>query len=148
MLNVGDTAPDFTAPIHDGTSLTLSALRGRKVLLWFYPKADTPGCTIEGRGFRDQKADFDALGVVVLGASLDSVAENAAFAAKFDFPFALLCDTERRVATAYGACEDPRATHANRISYLIDEQGVVAKVYEHVDPKIHPSKVLLDLIGG
>jgi len=147
MLEVGDTAPDFTSPLHDGTSLTLSELRGRKVLLWFYPKADTPGCTIEGRGFRDQKKDFDALGVVVLGASLDTVEENAAFASKYEFPFPLLCDTTREVAVAYGAC-DAAASHANRISYLIDENGTIATVYEHVDPKIHPSKVLLDLIGG
>ena len=147
LLAVGDTAPDFTASTHDGSSLTLSSLRGRKVLLWFYPKADTPGCTIEGRGFRDQKADFDALGVTVIGASLDSVEENAAFAQKYDFPFPLLCDTDRAVAVKYGACE-AGATNANRISYLIDAQGKIARVYEHVVPRDHPAKVLLDLING
>jgi thioredoxin-dependent peroxiredoxin len=148
MLKVGDAAPDFTVRTHEDTPFTLSRLRGGKVLLWFYPKADTPGCTIEGRGFRDQQADFRALGVTVVGTSVDSVEENAAFARRYDFPFLLLCDTDRAVALAYGACEDPRAPNARRISYLIGEDGTVARVYEDVNPKDHPAKVLLDLIGG
>jgi peroxiredoxin Q/BCP len=146
LLTIGDRAPAFSARTHEGELLTLESLRGRKVLLWFYPKADTPGCTIEGRGFRDQKADFDALGVTVLGASLDDVDENAAFARKHGFPFPLLCDTDRALALAYGAVADAGATHAARVSYLIDEAGRIARVYEQVNPKDHPAKVLLDLI--
>ena len=144
MLNVGDTAPDFTVMAHDGKPVTLSALRGSKVLLWFYPKADTPGCTIEGRGFRDNHSDFENKGIVVLGASFDSVEANAAFAKKFDYPFKLLCDTDRKLGLAYGACADTKAGYANRISYLIDEQGKIAKVYSKVNPGEHPKQVLAD----
>ncbi len=146
MLKVGDPAPDFTAQTHEGKPLSLSSLRGQKVLLWFYPKADTPGCCLEGRGFRDQIAEFSACNTAVVGVSFDSVEENAAFARKFDFPFPLVCDTDRRIALAYGACDDPAAPAANRISYLIDEQGRVERVYPHVNPRDHASQVLVDLI--
>jgi len=97
MLAVGDTAPDFTVNTHEGKPLTLSSLRGHKVLLWFYPKADTPGCTIEGRGFCDQHSAFEKAGIVVLGVSFDGVDANAAFAKKFGFQYPLLCDTERKI---------------------------------------------------
>jgi len=84
----------------------------------------------------------------VLGVSFDSVEENAEFARKFDFPFPLLCDTERRVGMVYGACDDPKAGYAKRISYLIDEQGTIARVYPQVNPKDHPAQVLADVIDG
>lgn len=83
--------------------------------------------------------------MVVLGASFDSVADNAAFARKFDFPFALLCDTERAVGMAYGACDNPKAAYAARVSYLIDEAGKIARVYPKVNPREHPALVLADL---
>lgn len=145
MLKVGDPAPEFTVMTHEGTPLTLSSLRGRKVLLWFYPKADTPGCTIEGRGFCSQHADFAALNIQVLGVSFDTVEENAAFAQKFGFPYPLLCDTDRKVGMAYGACDDAKAKYASRISYLIDESGRVLKAYSQVVPREHPTEVLADV---
>lgn len=147
MLKVGDSAPEFTLQTHEGKPLTLSSLRGKKVLLWFYPKADTPGCTTEGRGFRDQYPDFVANNIVVLGVSFDNVEDNAAFVKKFDFPFPLLCDTERTAGMAYGACDNPKARSANRISYLIDEQGKIARVYPQVNPRQHPAQVLADVLG-
>ncbi|MBI3249978.1 MAG: redoxin domain-containing protein [Deltaproteobacteria bacterium] len=83
----------------------------------------------------------------ILGVSFDSVAENAAFAKKFDFPFPLLCDTARTLGLAYGACDDAQAGYARRISYLIDENGVIVKAYESVSPRTHPAEVLTDLAG-
>jgi peroxiredoxin Q/BCP len=144
-LQLGNSAPDFTLHTHQGDLLALKSLRGRKVLLWFYPEADTPGWTVEGRGFRDQKADFDRLNVTVLGASFNSIEENAAFAKKYDFNFPLLCDTERTLGLAYGACDNAKARHAKRISILIDEAGNVARVYDSVNPRDHPAQVLADL---
>jgi thioredoxin-dependent peroxiredoxin len=117
------------------------------VLLWFYPEADTPGCTAEGRGFRDHQDYFDENGIVVLGVSFDSIEDNAAFAKKNGFTFALLCDTTHRVALAYGACEDPKARYADRISFLIDETGKISRVYDRVDPRDHPARVLADVLG-
>lgn len=145
MLQPGTSAPDFTVQTHEGTSLTLSQLQGKKVLLWFYPKADTPGCTAEGCGLRDQNQDFRSHNVEILGVSFDTVEENAAFAKKFNFPFLLLCDTDRAIGLAYGACDDAKAGYARRISYLIDENGKIQKAYDSVSPRSHPAEVLADL---
>ncbi len=147
MLKPGDDAPDFTAMTHQGEPLRLSSLRGRKVLLWFYPQAATPGCTAEGCSIRDQYSYFEEHGVVVLGVSFDSVEDNAAFARKFSFPFLLLCDTERKVGMAYGACASAKAAHAERISYVIDERGKILRAYPQVDPRIHAAEVLADLLS-
>jgi thioredoxin-dependent peroxiredoxin len=148
MLKVGDTAPDFTAPSHEGTAVSLSGWRGKKVLLWFYPEADTPGCSLEGRGFRDHQDYFDDNGIQVVGISFDAVDRNAAFALKFDFKFPLLSDLERKIAMAYGACSDARAQSAERISFLIDEHGKIARVYDRVDPRDHPAKVLAEILDA
>jgi len=142
LLPLGSEAPDFSVPAHDGRTVVLSELRGRKVVLWFYPRADTPGCTAEGCGLRDRFAEFDRLGVVILGASFDDAAANAAFAAKFSFPFPLLCDTDRRLGLAYGAADRPDAGHARRISYVIDERGTIAHAIPDVDPASHSEQLL------
>jgi len=147
MLKIGETAPDFTLPTHEGRRISLAKLRGRKVILWFYPEADTPGCTSEGCGFRDQISDFEQNNIQVLGISFNDVERNAAFAEKFKFPFPLLCDTDRSVGIAYGACADSRARHASRVSILIDEDGNVARVYDNVNPRDHPAQVLADVLG-
>jgi thioredoxin-dependent peroxiredoxin len=146
MLKAGDSAPDFTAMTHEGKPLTLSSLRGHKVLLWFYPQAGTPGCTTEGCSLRDQYNYYLENDVAVLGISFDTVEDNAAFAKKFNFPFTLLCDPERKVGMAYGACDNPKARYAERISYLIDEQGRIARAYPQVDPRDHAAVVLVDLL--
>ena len=143
MLSTGDVAPPFTATAHDGTTVSLNDYRGRMVLLWFYPKADTPGCTAEGCGFRDQYAEFRRRGIVVLGASFDSVEDNTAFAKKFNFPFLLLCDQDRAIGSSYGAAE-PGSAFPRRISFLIDGAGRIARVYDPVNARTHPVEVLAD----
>ena len=141
-------APDFTATTHQGRELSLASLRGRKVLLWFFPEAETPGCTIEGRGFRDHQSYFDDRNIAVIGASFDSVERNAAFAKKEGFNFPLLSDEARTLGLAYGACDNPKARYARRISFLIDEQGRIERVYDAVDPRDHPAQVLADIIDS
>jgi peroxiredoxin Q/BCP len=146
MLKIGDSAPDFTAPSHTGAQITLSALRGKKVLLWFYPEADTPGCSLEGRGFRDHQEYYDDNGIQILGISFDDTDRNGAFAQKYDFRFPLLSDVDRKIALAFGACSDAKAQHAERMSFLIDEQGNIARVYDSVDPRDHPARVLAETL--
>ncbi len=102
---------------------------------------------MEGRGFRDQFNEFEALDVTVLGVSFDSIEENAAFASKFEFPYDLLCDTDRSLGLAYGACDNSHSQHARRITYLIDKSGTVINSYENVTPRTHAGEILADLIG-
>lgn len=142
MLTVGEPAPDFHAKSHAGDIVSLASQRGKNVLLWFYPKADTPGCTAEGCGLRDLAAEFEKRKTVVFGVSFDEEKDNAAFAKKFDFPFALLCDTDREVGLAYGACKDESDGYAERYSFLIDEDGYLAQAWLKVDPRSHPQQVL------
>ncbi len=148
MLKAGDTAPDFTLTTHEGKPLTLSSLRGRKVLLWFYPMASTPGCTAEGRGFRDQQNYFDEYNIQVLGISFDSVEDNAAFAERNSFKFPLLCDVDRKVGLAFGAASDLKARAPARVSFLIGENGVILHAYDRVNPRDHAGQVLVDALGG
>jgi peroxiredoxin Q/BCP len=147
MLKPGDVAPDFTLTDNHGDAVTLSGLRGHKVLLWFYPQAGTPGCTAEGCSIRDNYDYYKENDIAVIGISFDPLEDNAAFAEKFGFPFALLSDPERRVGMAYGACENAKAAYAQRISYVIDEQGKILRVYPQVDPRIHAAEVLADLLS-
>jgi peroxiredoxin Q/BCP len=146
MLEVGDTAPEFTQLTHQGKSVSLADLRGRKVLLWFFPEAGSPGCTTEAKSLQEHRPYFDENNVVLVGASFDTVEESAAFAQKLGLDFPLLCDTSRIVALAYGACDDPKARYPERISVLIDEQGRVMRIYDRVDPRDHAARVLADLI--
>jgi peroxiredoxin Q/BCP len=139
---VGDEAPDFELPDHTGAIRKLSDYRGRNVVLWFYPAASTPGWTKEGRGFRDLYDDFRRKNTEVLGASFDSVEKNARFAEKQGFPFPLLCDTDRKLGLAYGACDSKKARFAERISYVIGPDGRIAAAYPKVSPASHPKEVL------
>jgi thioredoxin-dependent peroxiredoxin len=148
MLKVGDTAPEFTQFTHRGNSMSLADLRGRKVLLWFFPEASSPGCTTEAKSLQEHHPYFDENNVMLLGASFDTAEENAAFAQKLSLDFPLLCDTTRAVALAYGACQDPKARYPERISVLIDEHGRVMRIYDHVDPRDHAARVLADLIDS
>ncbi len=147
MIKVGDQAPDFTLVAHDGSSLSLKSLRGSKVLLWFFVEANTPGCTLEGRGFRDHQSYFDENNIRVVGVSFDSPEDNAAFARRFEFGFPLLSDAHHAVALAYGACSGTDARYPERVSFLIDEHGSIERVYDQVDPRDHPARVLADVLG-
>src|ERR1700677_1813338 len=104
MVKVGDQAPEFTLAAHDGSSLSLKSLRGAKVLLWFFVEANTPGCTLEGRGFRDHQSHFDENNIRVVGVSFDSVEDNAAFARRPRFAFPCLAAPDNAAPVAYGAC--------------------------------------------
>ena len=146
MIKVGEPAPDFKLVAHDGGSLSFKSLRGAKVLLWFFVEADTPGCTLEGRGFRDHQSYFDENNIRVVGVSFDSPEDNAAFARRHEFGFPLLSDANHAVALAFGAC-GPDARYPDRVSFLIDEQGAIERVYDQVDPRDHPARVLADVLG-
>jgi peroxiredoxin Q/BCP len=137
MLTVGSAAPDFTVNDHNGNATSLKDFRGKKVILWFYPKADTPGCTIEGQGFRDNYNDISQKNTVVFGVSLDNEADNKAFAEKFSFTYPLLCDVNSEIALAYHAIQNADDQYASRISYVIDENGIIAEAIDKVDTKTH-----------
>lgn len=148
MIAVGSPAPDFTAPTDQGP-LRLSDLRGRKVVLYFYPKDSTPGCTIEARGFRDAHDAFVAKNTVVIGVSKDSVKRHQSFKAKECLPFPLVAD-DQGICEAYGAWREKTLYGRSymgiaRVTVLIDETGTVARVWDPVKPAGHAEEVLAAL---
>jgi peroxiredoxin Q/BCP len=150
MLNEGTIAPDFTLDSDSGGQVSLSDYRGQKVVLYFYPKDDTPGCTTEACSFRDNHADLVAAGAAVLGVSPDAVSSHVKFKTKFNLPFALLSDPDHRVAEAYGAWGEKKMygkTYEGilRSTFIIDEQGQIVKVFPKVTPKEHSQEVLAAL---
>ena len=124
MLSVGADAPAFSVVNHRGERVTLDDVLTRPTLLWWYPKADTPGCTIEGCAFRDKIAEIEAIGNIY-GVSFDEPAANADFAEKFAFPFPLLCDVTKEMSIAYGAAKNDGAPYPARVSYIIGTDGKV-----------------------
>jgi len=146
MLTEGSPAPDFSLPDQNGAPHTLAQYRGQWVLLYFYPKDDTPGCTAEACGFRDAFTEVRKAGCVVLGVSADTPESHGKFAAKHKLPFALLADPARTTIAAYGAARGGLLDAlAKRISYLIDPEGNVAKAYPSVSAATHAHDVLGDL---
>lgn len=150
MPKVGSRAPDFTLPDQEGKEHTLAEYAGKWVLLYFYPKDDTPGCTIEACAFRDQFKDFETIGAVVLGVSVDSVASHKKFAATYALPFTLLSDGYKEVVGTYGVFGEKKFMGriymgTNRTSFLIDPAQHIAKVYEKVKPEAHAAEVIADL---
>ena len=141
MLSVGTKAPDFNVKDHNNNLVSLKSFLGKKVVLWFYPKADTPGCTQEGKGFRDLFKKFEGKNIVILGVSLDTVDENKAFAEKFLFPYSLLCDVDRQISTAYQAVKSSQDSYASRITYVIDDQGCIAEAIEEVNTASHAEEI-------
>ena len=137
MLEKGTKAPDFSVRDHNGNIVRISDLKGKKIVLWFYPKADTPGCTIEGKGFRDDYETFVKKNTVVLGVSLDNEGDNKAFAEKFNFPYPLLCDVNREISLAYEAVKGKEDEYASRITYVVDEEGNIKEAISEVDTKTH-----------
>jgi peroxiredoxin Q/BCP len=147
MLQEGTIAPDFTLPTDGGGEVTLSDYRGKKVVLYFYPKDDTPGCTTEACSFRDDYSAIIAAGAAVLGVSPDSVKSHDRFKAKFSLPFALLSDPEHQVADMYGAWGEKTLFGRTfmgilRSTYIIDEEGKILKVFPNVNPQEHSQEVL------
>ena len=146
MPTAGEMAPDFTLPTHDGSDLTLSSLRGRPVVLYFYPKDDTSGCTTQACGLRDAFPRFEAADAVILGVSPDSVKSHVKFRDKYDLPFTLLADTEHQVAELYGVWKEKsmygRKYWGNeRTTFVIDAEGRIAHVFEKVKPASHADEV-------
>jgi len=150
MLKEGVLAPDFELPDQDKVIHKLSDYLGKKVVLYFYPKDDTPGCTTEACSFRDSFGDFRKNGMVVLGVSKDSASSHAKFQEKYSLPFPLLSDTGTEVIKAYQAWGLKKFMGKEfmgvlRVTYVIDEDGKVLKVYEKVKPQDHAQEILNDI---
>lgn len=146
-IEVGQTAPDFALLSDSGEQVRLSQFRGSPVVLYFYPKDDTPGCTREACAFRDLKQDMEELGAVVLGVSPDTVESHRKFREKFKLNFSLLADVDHTVAEAYGAWREKvrfgkKSMGIQRSTFLIDADGVVRKVWKNVQVDGHDAEVL------
>jgi len=153
MLDVGDEAPEFELHDQHGEPVALSEFEGRKVVVYFYPRADTPGCTKEACSFRDAYEEFAERNVAVLGISDDPVEDLAEFAEKHDLPIALLSDESGAVAGAYDSYGEKNMFGNTfdgvfRNTYVVDEDGRIAATYEGVDPEGHAEEILADLTFG
>ena len=149
-IRLGDTAPDFTLPDQQDNEVTLSGLRGKTVVLYFYPKADTPGCTAQACGIRDHRADYEKAGAVVVGVSPDPVKAVAKFDQKYGLDFPLLADADHAVTEAYGVWVEKsmygrKYMGAQRATFIIDADGIVRHVIPKVTPKTHDDEVLAAL---
>ncbi len=152
-LNIGDKAPDFILPASTGEDIALKDQAGKKVVLYFYPKDDTPGCTTEACGFRDASDELSTLGAVVLGVSADSVKSHEKFVGKYELNFPLLADTEKVVANSYGAWGEKKRygrtyMGMNRMTYLIDESGNIERIWPAVKANGHAAEVIAALRGS
>lgn len=149
-LQAGDPAPDFELQSDKGTSVRLADLRGKRVVLFFYPRADTPGCIKEACGFRDDYLAFQGQDVVVLGISPDTIRAQRRFRERYSFPYPLLADADHRVAEAYGVWEGKQLFGISykgvaRTTFLIDEHGKLIRIYEGVIPEGHSQEILAEL---
>ena len=147
MLDVGDVAPDFTLPTDGGGEMTLSSMRGKKVVLYFYPKDDTSGCTKEACDFREKISEFEKAGAVVLGMSPDGVKKHDKFKAKYDLPFSLIADEEKTALEAYGVWVEKsmygrKYMGVERTTFLIDADGSIQSVWRKVKVPGHVDAVL------
>lgn len=141
-LKTGDAAPSFTATDQDGKKISLSGYKGKKVILYFYPKDNTPGCTAEACSLRDGKGELERMGFVILGVSPDSEKSHQNFIAKHQLNFTLIADTDKEIAKAYGAWGPKKFMGREyegiiRKTFIIDENGVIEKVFDKVDTKRH-----------
>ena len=146
-LAPGDRAPDFTAATHEGGKISLSDFKGQNVILYFYPKDDTPGCTKEACAFRDEFSAFKKRGAVVLGVSPDSPKSHAKFVQKFKLPFTLVADEDKSIVQKYGVWGEKRFMGRKylgtyRVTFLIGEDGRIKKVWPEVKPEQHAREVL------
>jgi len=146
-LQVGELAPDFTAVATDGSTVALSQFAGRPLVLYFYPKDNTPGCNREACGFRDALSGFKKRGVAVLGVSVDSVTSHKKFAEKFQLPFLLLADVERVLVQAYGVWGEKaflgrKYLGTHRVTFLIGSDGRIRHIWAKVTPETHAKEIL------
>jgi peroxiredoxin Q/BCP len=148
LLKVGDAFPSWVLTDNTGKKVSSADLAGKTYLLWFYPKAMTPGCTAEGRGLRDEIEAFRKQGVEILGVSFDDPATNTAFIQAERFPFRLLSDDTRQLAVSVGAADAPTTPVARRVSYLVGPDGKVRQVFASVNPASHAKDVLGVLAGS
>jgi peroxiredoxin Q/BCP len=145
-LSVGDNAPGFTVKDTDGNTVSLAKYAGKTVVLYFYPKDDTPGCTKEACSFRDYYADYQGKDIVVFGVSMDDAASHKAFTDKFSLPFPLLADVDGIITKAYDVQGEKNGFHySQRVTYVIDGAGKIVKVYDSVKTETHASDILADL---
>jgi peroxiredoxin Q/BCP len=147
LLEVGDKAPAFTTTDQDGDEVSLRNFKGKKVVVYFYPKDDTPGCTKEACSFRDGWSKFRRKGVAVLGVSVDDEKSHRNFADKFSLPFRLLADADKEIVKAYGVWGEKsmygrKYMGTHRVTYLVDEKGKIAAVWPKVKPENHAEEVL------
>jgi peroxiredoxin Q/BCP len=149
MLAAGNPFPNFSLPNQDGKTVNLSDFAGQWLVVYFYPKDDTPGCTVQGKAFTASKADFDAAGIKVLGVSSDDVTSHKNFSHKFAFTIELLSDTNSKLmkTLGLGQSEWKGMKFWDRTTFVLDPEGIISKVYEKVNPDGH-EKVLLDDIQG
>ena len=150
MLNIHDKAPDFTLLDQRGNAVSLSDFRGRKVVLYFYPKDNTPGCTRQACAFAGAFAEFEERGVTVIGVSRDSVASHVKFAEKYNLPFILLADPEREAIEAYGVWQEKKlygkvTFGVVRTTFIIDENGMIEKIMPKVKPDTNAAEILASL---
>jgi peroxiredoxin Q/BCP len=147
MLDAGNPFPSFSLPNQDGKTVSLNDFAGKWLVVYFYPKDDTPGCTIQGKSFTATRPDFDAAGVSVVGVSQDGVDSHKSFCNKFGFTIDLLADTESSLlkACGVGQSEYKGTMYWDRTSFVIDPAGVVRKVYEKVNPQGHEQTLLGDI---
>ena len=147
MVETGKPAPDFTLTDQHGKKVTLSKLKGSPVVLYFYPKDDTPGCTKEACAFRDAHADYEKAGAKVLGVSPDAAESHAKFAEKYELPFTLLADTETKVCESFGVWKEKsmygkKYMGVERTTFVIDAEGIVRKIFPKVKVDGHSEQVL------
>ena len=147
MLNIHDKAPDFTLLDQRGNAVSLSDFRGRRVVLYFYPKDNTPGCTRQACAFAGAFAEFEERGVTVIGVSRDSVASHIKFAEKYNLPFILLADPEREAIEAYGVWQEKKlygkvSFGVVRTTFIIDENGLIEKIMSKVKPDTNAAEIL------
>jgi len=145
LLPVGSRAPDFEVLDHKGRTVRLVDHRGGRVVLWFFPKASTSGCTRQGCAFRDHAREYQQKGIRVLAASFDTIAANHRFAEEQRFPFPILCDVDRRVGLAYRAARKASDSHPRRITYVIGPDGSIEQAIETKDPGAQAGALLESL---
>jgi len=150
MIKEGDKAPDITLDTDSGEKLALSSFRGKKVVLYFYPRANTPGCTVEACEFRDHAGKFAKKNAVIIGISPDATKPQANFKTKYELPFTLLCDVDKAAANAYGVWKEKsmygkKVMGIERSTFLIGEDGAILKIFSKVKAQGHAEQVLAAL---